>query len=372
MYYPSSFKMSQEIDCCEVWPTNMLMLEAAKTMAPQHSEKLQELLLLTEKGMSCKAEMDTYIAAWFNSYNLECSPFSEWPSNLNNFLCCWGSSPEEKKLALNRLWELAGEGYRAKQKMDGMILRILDSRYQSTAGKIELDAVIVKILDGTFEGDLFDATPVIPASSSAETVSTLPSDIDDYLPLGGHLLPDEYRKFLYGWNKTIEDANGAWLGAPRQRYKAEHPEEWSEWLAENKRLKALYAAAVAAAKAYQAAHPEERDELEAAPPPKVPRCLYYNHHNWPSPRAKTFVQALRKRHIYRNSSAWSDTFKKLWQAAGNTEYKLTHDNCLRYLARSCKTTVEQFLERTPVEVNTQLFSEYHGVPGFFTKRYGYF
>jgi len=187
----------------------------------------------------------------------------------------------------------------------------------------------------------------------------------DYLPLGGHLLPHEYQQSLFKWNKTIADANGSWLGAARQRYKAEHPEQWAIWVAENKIMLQKYRAEADAVKAYQAAHPEEADRGNK-------RCLYYTHHNWPSPRAKTFVQALRKRHIYRNSSAWSDTFKKLWQAAGNTEYKLTHDNCLRYLARSCKTTVEQFLERTPVEVNTQLFSEYYGVPGFFTKRYGYF
>lgn len=259
--------MSQAIDCCDVWPTNMLMLEAAKTMAPQHSEKLQELLLLTEKGMSCKAEMDTYIAAWFNSYNLECLPFSEWPTNPNNFLCCWGSSPEEKKLDLNRLWELAGEGYRAKLKMDGIILRILDSRYQSSY-RIELDAVIVKILDGTFEGDLFDATPT--------------------------------------------------------------------------------------------------------PPPKVPRSLYYNHHHWPSPRAKLFVQEMRKRYTYPKGPVWSDEFKALWLSAGNTEYKLTHDNCLRYLAYRYGTTLEAFLGRTPTEVNKHFFGEYFGVPGFFSKRMTYY
>lgn len=187
----------------------------------------------------------------------------------------------------------------------------------------------------------------------------------DYLPLGGHLLPHEYQEFLFNWNKTIANANGSWLGTARQRYKAEHPEQWMQWIAENKLMLEKYLAETDAVKAYQAEHPEEADRGNK-------RSLYYDHHQWPSPRAKLFVQKLRERHTYHHGTTWSDTFKLLWWAAGNREYKLTHDNCLRYLAYMCKTTVEEFLGRTPIEVNTQLFSENHGVPGFFIKKYGYF
>jgi len=192
------------------------------------------------------------------------------------------------------------------------------------------------------------------------------TEIDDFLPLGGHLLPQEYQEFLISWNRTIAFANGSWLGVERQRFKAEHPEQWKQWVAQNRFLLQKYRTQADAVKAYQAENLEEADRGEPAP-----RNLY-NHNNWPSPRAKVFVQKLRERHTYRRGPVWSEGFKAVWQSAGNTEYKLTHANCLRYLAYRCNNSLEQFLERTPEDVNKLLFGENFGIPGFFTKRYGYF
>ena len=101
----------------------------------------------------------------------------------------------------------------------------------------------------------------------------------------------------------------------------------------------------------------------------TPRSLYYNHAIWPSPLAKVFVQHLRGRNAWDYKfdfkGAWTEEFKGTWTSAGNTEFKLTHDNCLRYLAWRLNCSVEQFLEKSPRQVNKRLFGESWGVKGHY-------
>lgn len=78
--------------------------------------------------------------------------------------------------------------------------------------------------------------------------------MDEYLPIGAHLLPQEFQDFLYGWNKTITDAKGWWMGEPRKLYRKENPERWAAFETENRRLSQLYAKELAELKAYQASY----------------------------------------------------------------------------------------------------------------------
>uniref|UniRef100_A0A6C0AMG2 Uncharacterized protein n=1 Tax=viral metagenome TaxID=1070528 RepID=A0A6C0AMG2_9ZZZZ len=100
-----------------------------------------------------------------------------------------------------------------------------------------------------------------------------------------------------------------------------------------------------------------------------PRSPYYNHHLWPSPLAKVFVQKKRSKFLEWRGSIWTPEFKRNWQSAGNTLLRLTHDNCIRYLAHSLNCSVDHFLKKSPTEVNTILFGEYAGVNGYYTMRY---
>jgi len=78
----------------------------------------------------------------------------------------------------------------------------------------------------------------------------------DYLPLGGHLLPDEFQAFLIEWNMAIaayssEEGEDAWLGESRKQYQKDHPELWEAFKAEFKRLNTLYPDEVKALKKFQ-------------------------------------------------------------------------------------------------------------------------
>lgn len=117
-------------------------------------------------------------------------------------------------------------------------------------------------------------------------------------------------------------------------------------------------------------------EPVAAPLPKKPHNPIYTNYRWPSPIAKVFVQQIRGnnpwQYRYKGSETWPFEFKRSWIAAGNTELKLTHDNCMRYLAyKMGKLTPEQLMEKTPREVHAKLIGEYTGVPGYYTPRRWY-
>ena len=215
---------------------------------------------------------------------------------------------------------------------------------------------------------------------------------EDFLPIGHHLLPQEYQDFLYTWNKTITDTTGWWNGKPRKLYKILNPEEWAGFNNENKRLMILYSKEVAALKAYQSTYVEESSvgdslpplppspesnsepETAASPQPdtvgspvaspvdKLSRRLY-NHPRWPSPLPKVFVQKLRGRNKWQRcdrsmlSTAWIPSFLENWREAGNTEPKLTHENCLRYLAYVYDCSIDEFLEKNPKDMANFFFGQ---------------
>jgi hypothetical protein len=116
--------------------------------------------------------------------------------------------------------------------------------------------------------------------------------------------------------------------------------------------------------------------LVPVPAPKKPKNPIYTSYQWPSPIAKVFVQQIRGnnpwQYRYKGSQTWPIDFTRVWKDAGNTELKLTHDNCMRYLAyRMGRITPEQLMEKTPREVHAKLIGEHHGVPGYYTKRWWY-
>ena len=95
-------------------------------------------------------------------------------------------------------------------------------------------------------------------------------DMEDYLPIGHHLLPKEYSRFLYDWNKAITDTTGWWTGPPRKLYKRVYSEEWNYFNNQNRRFMVLYAKEVAALKQYQANYQEHTEEDSMPPHPPSP------------------------------------------------------------------------------------------------------
>ena len=126
------------------------------------------------------------------------------------------------------------------------------------------------------------------------------------------------------------------------------------------------------------------DDADAQPQdqePKRPHNPIYINYKWPSPIAKVFVQHIRgnnrwnngRNTWWRSDGAWAPDFKIAWRCAGNTEFKLTHDNCMRYLAyRMGSIPLSNLLEMDPFDVHAKLIGVNHGVRGFFIKRYGYY
>jgi hypothetical protein len=130
-----------------------------------------------------------------------------------------------------------------------------------------------------------------------------------------------------------------------------------------------------------AEQPDTDGEDEDDEQPKKPHNPIYTNRRWPSPIAKVFVQKMRGRNAWdngrniwwRSDGAWEPDFKVLWRGAGNTEFKLTHDNCMRYLAyRMGGIPLSKLLEMEPKDVHAKLIGQFSGVPGFFTKRYAYY
>jgi hypothetical protein len=130
-----------------------------------------------------------------------------------------------------------------------------------------------------------------------------------------------------------------------------------------------------------AEQPDTDGEDEDDEQPKKPHNPIYTNRRWKSPIAKVFVQKIRGRNAWNNGrdiwwrsdGAWAPDFKVAWRCAGNTEFKLTHDNCMRYLAyRMGRIPLSKLLEIEPKDVHANLIGEHHGIPGFFTKRYTYY
>jgi len=109
-------------------------------------------------------------------------------------------------------------------------------------------------VDTPYDDD--DEEQIIPEPNLDDMVplrhSLLKEDEYDFLPDGGHLLPQEFQDFLRRWNMTIADSMGEWLGESRKVFKKENPELWQLFLAEKMRLSKLYPTELTALKAYQA------------------------------------------------------------------------------------------------------------------------
>jgi hypothetical protein len=130
-----------------------------------------------------------------------------------------------------------------------------------------------------------------------------------------------------------------------------------------------------------AEQPDTDGEDEDDGQPKKPHNPIYTNRRWPSPIAKVFVQKIRGNNAWdngrniwwRSDGAWAPDFKVAWRSAGNSEFKLTHDNCMRYLAyRMGRISLSKLLEMEPKDVHAKLIGQFSGVPGFFTKRYAYY
>jgi len=109
---------------------------------------------------------------------------------------------------------------------------------------------------------------------------------------------------------------------------------------------------------------ENGDDAQKSAPTRPHRPIYTNH-LWPSPIAKLFVQHMR-------GPTWTVEMRSTWRNAGNTEFKLTHDNCMRYLAyKMGRIAISKLMEIHPKEVHAKLIGTQHGVPGFYTKPFYY-
>jgi hypothetical protein len=81
-------------------------------------------------------------------------------------------------------------------------------------------------------------------------------DDENYLPLGHHLLPQEYKDFIVKWHREVEEKVGNWT-THKKEYALKYPVENAIFQKENNRLLVVYAAEVEALKQYQKDHPEE-------------------------------------------------------------------------------------------------------------------
>ena len=89
-------------------------------------------------------------------------------------------------------------------------------------------------------------------------------------------------------------------------------------------------------------------EFQAEPEPEAepatkrrPRSLYLNHHYWPSPLPKVFVQRLRGYPYIKRRE------------------RITHDYALEYLAARMNCDLEDFLAMKPSRVYERLFGAFH-------------
>jgi len=81
-------------------------------------------------------------------------------------------------------------------------------------------------------------------------------DDENYLPLGHHLLPQEYKDFIVKWHREVEEKVGSWT-TRKKEYALKYPAENAVFQKEHSRLLVVYAAEVEALKQYQRDHPEE-------------------------------------------------------------------------------------------------------------------
>ena len=86
-----------------------------------------------------------------------------------------------------------------------------------------------------------------------------------YLPIGGHLLPEEFQEHLFSWNYAIESKTGVWWTekAARDEFKKNFPEEWNTFRQKFLELSKLYNSDVLKTKEFQKRYEEQkRAEME--------------------------------------------------------------------------------------------------------------
>jgi len=231
-----------------------------------------------------------------------------------------------------------------------------------------------------------------------------------FLPVGSHLLPQDFQTFISEWNNAIFTIYGSHVGEARKQFQREYPETWAEYRSTFAAFQSKYAAEVEALKAYQEEHPSEAesesasesasesesesasesasesesesasesdalsnefaemkiddrpDEEEHQPQPepksktKRPRSKYINHPNWPSPRAKVFAKAILLR-------SWPP----------HLIGRLTHDEALHFLttrlslAQRRECSLDDLLAITPRQALSLFFGS--GIPPYALRRY---
>jgi hypothetical protein len=116
------------------------------------------------------------------------------------------------------------------------------------------------------------------------------------------------------------------------------------------REESLYAPAPAPAAAVQ----EEYVYVEQLVEEKPKASKYYNHPRWPSPLPKVFLQHICRLATLRKSI--NIKISHLFTEAG-IEGKVTHDNCLAYLAWKINISLDALLEHYPGNINLLLFGK---------------
>jgi hypothetical protein len=91
--------------------------------------------------------------------------------------------------------------------------------------------------------------------------------MEDYLPVGGHLLPADFQAFICKWNMTIAKYSGlsgheGWGGEKRKAFRLAFPKAWKMWCKLSKAYSQKYADQVAALKDYQLEQAEAEAEDE--------------------------------------------------------------------------------------------------------------
>ena len=91
--------------------------------------------------------------------------------------------------------------------------------------------------------------------------------MDDYLPIGGHLLPADYQDFIRRWNMTIANYSGltgyeGWGGEKRKAFRLAFPKAWKMWCKLSRHFSEKYADHVAALKKYQLEYEQQEQDSD--------------------------------------------------------------------------------------------------------------
>lgn len=165
-------------------------------------------------------------------------PQEEYPEDEDSRIAFWGAITEQVYSM-----EAAGDHWGALRVQTEAVNKLIN--WQPPPPEEE----------GIPEPNLEDMVP--PTYSLIEAAD---AEQEDYLPVGAHLLPEDFQEFLWNWNKTIADSAGDWRGEPRQAYKLENPEKWRQFRVGLKQFTRCYPADLEALKAYQAS-PEGMEEM---------------------------------------------------------------------------------------------------------------